>query len=831
MTVPIENPYNLGIPIRHEWQFAGREAELERIDDCLDQAIEGARINIAVVGEPGMGKTSLLNIVECHTRVRGILPVKVALESEMAQNETAFFREVYDKILSEGTKLGMFRGFEPSVSFVRNQLDYAYMGEEPVVPLPLRFPRMFAACMSTNKVLPVMTSMLKSDFEFMAAEARSANVQAIALLLDDCDRITRALLEKLKGLLTDVDGYFMCLAGSDKMLGVWNEVLSPMPRIFLRINLLPFPDETATTRCVRKPLGKAKYQNIDIDPGLYTELHALTGGNPYEIQILCHFMYQRLAKGESEKMSLHPSVLETMVEQLEFERPHITEERAFQKAVKKLTQDDLELAVDHLEFEGLSAEEQSLCELAFAKPTAEALAQKIQVVRDNRGKLANLNIVEPSDDTFSLRTGVFGRVYLKYFYEATTKRPPRKPRIISAMLGSLESFLVVKFIREFFSELLQSSDAEEPTWVPFPRRKREPLKAVIDNFCRSVWEHDIDMLKRSDLYLPVVVMKAPEDHVAEDYLVMSVELSFKGRPLVGILFIREILEGGRDGEHAKKQLMSLLDGKLESASEYGISLHKVEAETLPSAVVTSSKELDSLYDDVLMTALQAGQALLDKDLTTALQFAKEGDELTKKITGSIVADAKGNLAFVEMSSGDLENALKHTNESLSILEYSVRLVNLAYILASTAESAEDRLKAEEVAKKALEVISRNPTQTAWLLLVYFPQAEVLSSDEFNQNLIVDPVVDSVARCTLASLLALGGETNQAERICDLAELRSSDRAFPLRTKARILLMNGEIEKALDVLKRATEVEPGDPWAKSEYDKLRSHISGKGKTSS
>lgn len=825
MAIPIENPYNLGIPIRHEWQFAGREAELEKIDDCLDQAIEGTCTNIAVVGEPGMGKTSLLNIVECHARVRGVLPVKVTLESEIAENQMVFFREIYDKIFSEGIKVGMFRGFEPAVQLVRKQLDHAYTGEAELLPFPLRFPRMFAECASTNKVLPVMTSMLKSDFEFIASEARRANVRAIALLLDDCDCVTKALLEKLKSLLTGVEGYFVCLAGSDKMLGVWNEVLSAMPKIFFRINLLPFPDERAIRKCVRKPLERAKYQDVEIDPRLYTELHALTGGNPYEIQILCHFMYQRVVKGESKTMSLHPSVLETMVEQLEFERPHITEERSFQKAVKRLTRDDLELAADHLQFEGLSSEEQSLCELAFTQRTSEALEQKIRVIQDNRKKLADLNIIEWTNDTFSFRTGVFGKIYLKYFYEATTKRPQRKPRIIGAMPGSLESFLLVRFIGEFSDELLQSGGAEEPTWLPFPRRKREPLKALIDRFCQSVWAHDFDTLIKSDLYIPVVAMEVSEDRIAGDYLVLSAEFSCKERASTGILFVREIFEDERASENVKKQFISSLDNKLSSAGEYGISLLKVESEMLPSRVVRSSRDLDGLYHDVLTTALQAGQALLDKDPTTALQFAKEGNELTKKITGKIVATAKGNLGFVEMCSGDFESALEHTEESLSILREPTRLVNLAYILASTADNAEGRLEAEDAVREAIELTSRNPTNTAWLLMVYFPEDERLATGEPKQKVVENPVVDSVARCTLAILLALRNEIDEAQRMCDLAELRSGDRAFPLRTKARALLIHGELEAALDMLKQAIEVEPADPWAKIEYAKLGSYLKG------
>jgi tetratricopeptide (TPR) repeat protein len=69
-------------------------------------------------------------------------------------------------------------------------------------------------------------------------------------------------------------------------------------------------------------------------------------------------------------------------------------------------------------------------------------------------------------------------------------------------------------------------------------------------------------------------------------------------------------------------------------------------------------------------------------------------------------------------------------------------------------------------------------------------------------------------------LALRNEFKEALRCCELAELRSRDRAFPLRVRARILLMRGEIESAHEALKKATEVDSSDIWAKIEFDRLR-----------
>jgi tetratricopeptide (TPR) repeat protein len=244
----------------------------------------------------------------------------------------------------------------------------------------------------------------------------------------------------------------------------------------------------------------------------------------------------------------------------------------------------------------------------------------------------------------------------------------------------------------------------------------------------------------------------------------------------------------------------------------------MEFELIPSRVIASAQAIDKRYDRLVTAQLSAGQAILENDYSS-FDLVDNQDELLQGLKGPILVEAKGNLGFVEICDEDFDNGQKHTEESLAIAESPVRLVNLAYILAHSEEQP-TQIQAEARARRAIDLISKDPTSTAWLLKVFLVPNEKLDVDNRNQDLIENPVVDSVARCTLASLLALRNEFKEALRCCELAELRSRDRAFPLRVRARILLMRGEIESAHEALKKATEVDSSDIWAKIEFDRLR-----------
>ena len=67
------------------------------------------------------------------------------------------------------------------------------------------------------------------------------------------------------------------------------------------------------------------------------EIHDITGGRPYEIQLLCHFMFKRLQSGAGSRMRLSLAVLDDVLGELGrgkdiYSRPVISAVRALNNA-------------------------------------------------------------------------------------------------------------------------------------------------------------------------------------------------------------------------------------------------------------------------------------------------------------------------------------------------------------------------------------------------------------------------------------------------------------------------------------------------------------------
>lgn len=826
MNAPKANPYNLGIPLKHEWQFAGRNAELSAIDYYLDQAVDGRPVNIAIVGDTGVGKSSLMNVVECHVRVRGILAVRLGLETCMVEDDMLFFRELYDVLLSEAGKAGMFRRYVQQVGDLRRQLAWGVPPMADVaLELPLRFPRAFAECASRNLTLPVMTSMVEEDLSFVAQEARAAQVPSIALMLDDCDRVSAGLIEKLREFLSRLNGFFLCASGTDAMLSAWNAVFSPVPRVFVKVRLEPFQSPVATRDCLRKPLLRGKYRDVKVDPRLHEDLHLLTDGNPYEIQLLCYFMYQRLTEGSADRMTLNPAVLERMLEQLESQGPLMSDERALQTAVQKLSAGDLRNAAQQLQYEGLTAEDQALVEVAFAPLTSDKLAERTGDVRLNRERLLGLGLADVMDDKLVFRGGAFGKLYLKYRCEAAGNSDRAEWALVP--LGGLHvgDLLLAKFLGQLFVKLTAGSGGSR-AWRGWLSRRTCSLNAAIDGFRESVSKCDAEGLRTNVLYPTVLgpVLGSGED--VGGHLVTFGRVRYKGRPPVTLVVVHETTQPPEECRQARETFAALAAKEAQPAEAYGISLEASEVDLLPASLVSSARKLDKLQDDVYEYHQMAGLALLEGDLATAREAAAEMLKLADRFQGSKVAVIHGTCGFVAMCSRDFDTALEYTRLALLSDASPVFLVNLAYVLAAMEGPGEYSAEAERAATQAIEALSGNAADTAWMLNVFLGAVLPLDSSEWLQDLVEDPVTDSAARCTLAVLLAKRGEHAEALKVCERAELRSSDRAFPLRTKARVLLLNGEQDAALDALKMAVEVEPGDRWGRHEYHLLSAHLEAK-----
>jgi len=309
------NPYDFTRPIKDRRFFAGRKSELEEVKYYFEQASgESPKfLSLALIGRRASGKTSLLNMIGLMAEDMGFLPVKLSLNNELVTSDVAFFKEVFDGIMTRGSEVGMYGGLgQKTYKHFRKLIDTLDLRVE----LPLLFGTAYVGSKSSPEVrLP--QHIVIHDLNEMYEEAKKKGIRGIVLLLDECDLLStnETLLQKMRNIFQDIDGYILVLAGTETMFPKLSQVFSPIPRFFKRIDVKDFQSRDETLECILMPLSKKERKSFHEETA--RDIHTLTRGSPYEINLVSHFMYKRYMDGKDNMMKLTVDVLDDVMSEIE----------------------------------------------------------------------------------------------------------------------------------------------------------------------------------------------------------------------------------------------------------------------------------------------------------------------------------------------------------------------------------------------------------------------------------------------------------------------------------------------------------------------------------
>jgi tetratricopeptide (TPR) repeat protein len=166
----------------------------------------------------------------------------------------------------------------------------------------------------------------------------------IAILFDECNVLSqnRVLLEMVRNIFMNTSGFMLVFTGTADLFPIMDEVFSPIVRQFKKIDIDPFQELDETKACIQKPLESIGVEDPGElfefgDMGQVRDVHDLTGGRPYEIQLLCHFLFRRVQMGQARTMRLDVAVLDDVLRELRrgrdmSSRPTITRIRNYQRS-------------------------------------------------------------------------------------------------------------------------------------------------------------------------------------------------------------------------------------------------------------------------------------------------------------------------------------------------------------------------------------------------------------------------------------------------------------------------------------------------------------------
>ena len=318
------NPYSRQ-PVKQRRGLADRRIETDRIEYYLGLTLAGHSPHIALIGERGVGKTSLLNAAQTIADEKGLLTVRIDLNEDKASSPGRFWYDFYSTLLLAAGRAGCWGGSHGEI--YRALFAMIHMGQPaPIDMTVLQFPQIFAHHLSNLDAVNCVDALIVQDLQTVLDEAtKGLNLRGLAILIDEADCIGTnvSLLQMFRNIFQRIDSVALVLAGTDAIFPRISEVFSPIPRQFHRISVEAFGSWADTWNLVCAPLDdETMYPNVETA----VELHDLCGGDPAELQLYCHHMYTEIESGSTDKMSLQPRVFRRVMREYQETAPPSNDE-------------------------------------------------------------------------------------------------------------------------------------------------------------------------------------------------------------------------------------------------------------------------------------------------------------------------------------------------------------------------------------------------------------------------------------------------------------------------------------------------------------------------
>ncbi|GAA1795839.1 ATP-binding protein [Nostocoides veronense] len=401
---PFANPYDFANPIKQLSELVGRDSQKRDIQYYIDLAKRGTNINLALIGPRAAGKTSLLNYTEAIAHKSGFTPVRINLNTSDA-SPLDLFSKIFDNLFTAacmddylgGLDAAFYKNFR-RLRDTRRDMDLDLHGHQ--------VPRHLSELPEGGRL---SESLIDRELRLIGEN----HVKPFALLIDEADVLseTRTGLEMLRNVFMNQGDYLIVLAGTPRLLPELTEVFSPIIRQFKKVNVDRFEHLEETRKCMCGPL-----EAIGINPGYGADeipipnpalVHRLTGGRPYEIRLLCHFMFRRVEAGYQTNLEVTTRTIELVQQELTIREDWRT---PFIAALHELSEREMQ----HLRLVS-RAQGASITELWALARTLNDFAGTLPELEDAARALESKGIITIDDAAPVLMLDDLEDVYLRYY--------------------------------------------------------------------------------------------------------------------------------------------------------------------------------------------------------------------------------------------------------------------------------------------------------------------------------------------------------------------------------------------------------------------------------
>jgi len=273
------NPFTPGLPI-NPGQFVGRKGELQVFVQSLEQSFYGNPQNLAIMGDRGIGKSSLLRKFESVARDKNCLVVRRDIDASVDSLQMLAYFILY-ALKEEGKK------FFPRRKKAKNAVTGFFQKYKIALSLSG-----FGGSVERMPSVAIQEEFYKELSEI--AQNIQSHVPVTVIMLDEAEHIQNIegawgfLRSVFTRLLENDHHFFVVVCGKLGLFRNIKEIFSPMERFFFPrgIGLLT-PDETI--EAIEKPMIR---NDITIAEPVKKSLVEYTDGHPFIIQVFGYYLFE-----------------------------------------------------------------------------------------------------------------------------------------------------------------------------------------------------------------------------------------------------------------------------------------------------------------------------------------------------------------------------------------------------------------------------------------------------------------------------------------------------------------------------------------------------------
>ncbi|MEW6528595.1 MAG: ATP-binding protein [Candidatus Micrarchaeota archaeon] len=298
------NPFRPGAIVEPEY-FVGRSEEIARFEQYLKNTKDGNPHHLAILGERGIGKTSLLRYLQHLAKNQRIMVARIELDPAIKSIE-----HLVTQILTELKRSGIAYSLVDKGAITLKDFFQKYN---------------VALSLGVLKAGPRQGSEVETKIEFRYKlqemwDKVKDKIPAIIIMIDEAEQLEQieGSLHYLRNIFLRLSethcSYMLILSGKIGLFREIKELHSPLARFFTPITLNPLKPEEVKA-AIEKPL---KENGIALEKNVLNRIIKDSEGHPYVVQVIGYILFESDKKliTLNDYNTLKPAFMKHLADQL-----------------------------------------------------------------------------------------------------------------------------------------------------------------------------------------------------------------------------------------------------------------------------------------------------------------------------------------------------------------------------------------------------------------------------------------------------------------------------------------------------------------------------------